>query len=117
MPHVVTGRCVGSKYTDCCTVCPVDSFYEVENPRTLVIDPDTCIDCGLCAPECPVHAIYPEDDVPEPYREWIDKNRQLVAQGTNITAKKNPLPSAKTLEQVQEHEKNQGWNVTEPPGA
>ena len=65
MPHVVVGRCVDCRYTDCCTVCPVDCFYEVENPAMLVIDPDTCIDCELCVPECPINAVYPESEVPE----------------------------------------------------
>ena len=54
MTHVVTGRCVDCRYTDCCTVCPVECFYEVKDLAMLVIDPDTCIDCELCVPECPI---------------------------------------------------------------
>ena len=57
MAHVVTERCVDCKYTDCCVVCPSDGFFEIENPAMLVIDPNACIDCGLCAAECPVGAI------------------------------------------------------------
>lgn len=117
MPHVVTGRCVDCRYTDCCSVCPVDCFYEIDNPKMLVIDPDTCIDCQLCVPECPVHAIYSEDDVPEPYREWIQKNAELYKTGTQISEKKEPLPGAKTLKEIQDEEKAKGWDVSEPPGA
>lgn len=117
MAHIVTGRCVDCRYTDCCVVCPVDCFYEIENPRMLVIDPDTCIDCQLCVPECPVHAIYEEEEVPEPYKEWIEKNRELFSTGTQISVKKDALPGAKTLEQVQQWEREQGWNVSEPRNA
>src|SRR5574337_1023138 len=81
MPHVVTGRCVDCKYTDCCAVCPVDCFYEIDDPRMLVIDPDTCIDCQLCVPECPIHAIYEAEEVPAPYQEWIAKNVELFKTG------------------------------------
>lgn len=116
MTHVVTERCVKCRYTDCSTVCPVECFWEIEDPAMLVIDPDTCIDCGLCIPECPVHAIYTEDEVPEPYKEWTEKNRELFSKGTNITEKKDPLPGALTLEQVQEREKERGWDIPEPGG-
>ncbi len=117
MPHIVTGRCVECRYTDCCTVCPVDCFYEIENPKMLVIDPDTCIDCQLCVPECPVHAIYEEAEVPEPYQEWVAKNVELWEGGTQIGEKHDPLPEAKTLEQVQEQEQAKGWDVSEPGNA
>ncbi|MEP0846193.1 MAG: ferredoxin family protein [Phycisphaerae bacterium] len=117
MPHIVTGRCVDCKYTDCCAVCPVDCFYEIENPNMLVIDPDTCIDCQLCVPECPIHAIYEEEEVPEPYKEWIAKNRELFPTGTVISQKKDALPGAKPLEQIQAEEKAKGWNVSEPRNA
>lgn len=114
MPHVVTGRCVDCKYTDCCTVCPVDCFYEIENPKMLVIDPDTCIDCQLCVPECPVHAIYEEEELPEPYREWTQKNKDLFPGGTVINVRKPALPGAKPLDVIQAEEKSKGWNVPEP---
>ncbi len=65
MTFVVTEACIKCKYTDCVEVCPVDCFHE--GPNFLVIDPDECIDCTLCEPECPVNAIYPEDSVPA---EW-----------------------------------------------
>lgn len=117
MAHVVTGRCVDCKYTDCCAVCPVDCFYEIEEPKMLVIDPDTCIDCQLCVPECPVHAIYEEEEVPEVYQEWIAKNAELFPTGVQISEKKDALPGAKTLEEVQEDEKQKGWDVDEPRSA
>jgi ferredoxin len=94
----------------------VECFWEVANPAMLVIDPDTCIDCGLCIPECPVHAIYTEDEVPEPYKEWIKKNKELFKGGTSITEKKGALPGALTLEEMQQKEKAQGWDISEPGG-
>ena len=117
MTYVVVARCVDCRYTDCCAVCPVDCFYEIGDPAMLVIDPDTCIDCVLCIPECPVHAIYPEEEVPEQYQEWTAKNAELYGQGTNITSKTDALPGALTLEQAQQKEKDQGWDIGEPSGA
>jgi ferredoxin len=117
MAHIVTARCVDCRYTDCCAVCPVDCFWSIDDPKMLVIDPDTCIDCGLCIPECPVHAIYPQEELPEAYAEWTEKNAQLFAAGENITTKEDPLPGALTLEQVQEREKAQGLDVGEPSAA
>tara|TARA_Y100001937_G_C7075544_1_gene310429 strand:+ start:879 stop:1154 length:276 start_codon:yes stop_codon:yes gene_type:complete len=72
MPHVVTSACVNHKYQDCVSVCPVDAFREANT--YLIIDPDECIDCGACIPECPVGAIYYEDDVPDDEFDWIQKN-------------------------------------------
>lgn len=72
MTHVVTSACVKCKYQDCVAVCPVECFKEAE--EYLVIDPDDCIDCGACIPECPVGAIYTEDHVPTDEQEWIEKN-------------------------------------------
>jgi ferredoxin len=94
MAYVVTEACVKCKYTDCVSVCPVDCFYEGEN--MLVIDPDVCIDCSLCEPECPVNAIYSERDVPEEQRYMIDLNATLTKEwrSRNITEKKDPLPDA-----------------------
>ena len=74
MTFVVTENCIKCKYTDCVEVCPVDCFHE--GPNFLVIDPEECIDCTLCEPECPAEAIYPEDDLPERERiRWHDENR------------------------------------------
>ena len=74
MTHVVTSACVKCKYQDCVAVCPVDCFREAG--EYLVIDPDDCIDCNACVPECPVDAIYPEEEVPESEIEWIEKNER-----------------------------------------
>ena len=117
MPHVVTGRCVDCKYTDCCAVCPVDCFYQIEEPKMLVIDPDTCIDCQLCVPECPVHAIYEDEEVPEAYQEWVAKNEELFEAGEQVSEKVDPMPGAKTLEQIQADEKAKGLDVSEPRNA
>ena len=117
MAHVVTERCVDCRYTDCCAVCPVDCFYEIESPAMLVIDPDTCIDCALCIPECPVQAIWPEDELPDVYSEWLDRNGELFGDGTMIKTKKDALPSALTLSQVQSRERERGFQVKEPSGA
>ncbi len=75
MPFVVTNNCIRCKYTDCVEVCPVDCFHE--GPNMLVIDPDECIDCTLCEPECPVDAIMAEEDVPENMQQFIELNATL----------------------------------------
>lgn len=72
LPHVVTSSCVNHKFQDCVAVCPVDAFREAHT--YLVIDPEECIDCGACATECPVEAIYLDDNVPLNEIEWIDRN-------------------------------------------
>src|SRR5690606_41829451 len=72
---VVTENCIKCKYTDCVEVCPVDCFHE--GPNCLVIDPDECIDCTLCEPECPINAIYPEDDVPAAPEDFNAPNAGL----------------------------------------
>lgn len=90
MTYVVTESCIRCKYTDCVEVCPVDCFRE--GPNFLVIDPEECIDCNLCVPECPVNAIYPEDEVPEDQKQFIDLNAELSAQWPAITVMK-PAPA------------------------
>lgn len=86
MTFVVTESCVKCKYTDCVEVCPVDCFYE--GPNFLVIHPDECIDCALCVPECPVDAIYADDDLPEKYNEYVDLNAELAEKWPNISEMK-----------------------------
>ncbi|WP_374503328.1 ferredoxin FdxA [Zoogloea sp.] len=76
MTYVVTESCIKCKHTDCVDVCPVDAFRE--GPNFLVIDPQECIDCTLCVPECPVDAIYAEDDVPDDQRHFIGLNEELA---------------------------------------
>ena len=89
MTYVVTESCIKCKYTDCVEVCPVDCFYEGEN--MLVINPDECIDCGVCDPECPVEAIKPEA---ENNIEWQEINREFSYKWPNLAIKKKPLPEA-----------------------
>lgn len=92
MTYVVTENCINCKYTDCVEVCPVDCFHE--GPNFLVIDPEECIDCTLCVPECPINAIYAEDDVPEAMKEYIALNAELARGWPVITEKKDCLPDA-----------------------
>ena len=94
MTHVVTEACIRCKYTDCVDVCPVDAFRE--GPNFLAIDPDECIDCSVCVPECPVGAIYPEEDVPDDQQHMIDLNVELARLPTwkIISRRKPALPDA-----------------------
>ena len=80
MTYVVTEACIKCKYMDCVEVCPVDCFYEGEN--MLVINPDECIDCGVCEPECPPNAILP--DTEKGLEKWLELNRSLSATWPNI---------------------------------
>src|SRR5262245_21734646 len=89
MAYVVTEPCVGCKYTDCVAVCPCNCFYEGE--QMLFIHPDECIDCDACRVECPVDAIFPEDEVPLEWREYIAVNREMSAIRPPITGRKEPL--------------------------
>jgi len=98
MAYVVTEPCIKCKFTDCVAVCPVDCFYEGEN--MLVINPDECIDCGACEPECPVNAIYEEDDVPSEYKEYVKLNERLAGGWPNITKQKSPLSTSEEFRNV-----------------
>ena len=90
MTYVVTENCIKCKYTDCVEVCPVDCFYEGEN--FLVINPDECIDCGVCEPECPAEAIFPDSE--SAAAKWLEVNREYAAKWPNITRKIPALPDA-----------------------
>ena len=92
MPFVVLENCIKCKYTDCVEVCPVDCFHE--GPNMLVINPDECIDCTLCEPECPAEAIVPEDEVPEDQLDFIQLNAELCQNWPVITEQKPPLEDA-----------------------
>ena len=92
MTYVVTEACIRCKYGDCVEVCPVDCFRE--GPNFLVIEPDECIDCNLCVPECPVDAIFPDDEVPEDQREFIALNAKLSQTWPLITTFKPPPEDA-----------------------
>lgn len=98
MTFVVTESCIKCKYTDCVEVCPVDCFYE--GPNFLVINPEECIDCALCEPECPVNAIVSEDDLTDTQKEFLELNAQLASTWPNITVKKDGLEDAKSWETV-----------------
>ena len=89
MTYVVTDSCVKCKYTDCVEVCPVECFYEGE--LMLAINPDECIDCGVCVSECPVNAISPESD---DLLIWIERARENSASWPKITQSKSPLKDA-----------------------
>lgn len=92
MTFVVTESCIKCKYGDCVEVCPVDCFRE--GPNFLVIDPDECIDCNLCVPECPVDAIYEEDDVPDDQKHFTQLNAELAKVWPEITVKCDPPEDA-----------------------
>ena len=88
MTFIVTEECIKCKLTDCVEVCPVDCFHE--GPNMLVIDPDECIDCTLCEPECPVEAILSEDDVPENMQQFVELNAELSRVWPVINEMKDP---------------------------
>lgn len=92
MPFVITENCIKCKYTDCVEVCPVDCFHE--GPNFLVINPDECIDCTLCEPECPAKAIFSEDDVPEEQKIFIALNAELAKIWPVIHSAQAPLADA-----------------------
>jgi ferredoxin len=93
MTHIVTENCIKCKHTDCVAVCPVDCFYE--GPNFLVINPDECIDCGVCIPECPIDAIVTDNEknVPD-LQYWADINAELSRKWPSITKRKDALPDA-----------------------
>ena len=99
MTYVVTESCIKCKYTDCVEVCPVDCFYE--GPEFLVIHPDECIDCGLCEPECPIEAIFADDELPKDQIEFIEINAKLADVYENITEAAEPLPDADSFKDVE----------------
>lgn len=93
MTHVVVENCIKCKHTDCVKVCPVDCFYE--GPNFLAINPDECIDCGVCIPECPVDAIKTDTDKTYPdLAYWLKLNKELSSEWKVITKQKSPLPDA-----------------------
>ena len=109
MTYVVTEACIRCKYMDCVEVCPVDCFYEGDN--MLVINPDECIDCGVCEPECPIDAILP--DTESSAERWLELNREYSNIWPNITRKKEPPPDAD--EHKGEEDKYNKYFSAEPP--
>lgn len=100
MTHVVTESCIKCRYTDCVDVCPVDCFRE--GPNFLSIDPDECIDCAVCIPECPVNAIFAEEDVPEDQKQFIELNVELSKGWPSITRMKPHFPDSDDWKDVKE---------------
>ncbi|MCK5284679.1 MAG: ferredoxin family protein [Alphaproteobacteria bacterium] len=98
MAFVVVDACIKCKYTDCVEVCPVDCFYEGEN--MLVINPDECIDCGVCEPECPINAILPDTDPGAD--KWLEFNKKYSEKWPNITAQKAPMPGAEEMKDIED---------------
>ena len=103
MAFVVTESCIRCRLGDCVEVCPVDCFYE--GPNMLVINPDECIDCALCESECPINAIYSEDELPEDQREFIELNRELSGKWKNIVKKCEPIADADKWSKVKNKRK------------
>ena len=102
MTYVVTEACVKCRYTDCVEVCPVDCFHA--GPNFLVINPDECIDCGVCVPECPVDAIYAEDDLPESQKHFLQINTDLSKEWPIIDKWEDPPEDADAWAKVQDKE-------------
>lgn len=100
MTYVVTESCIKCKYTDCVEVCPVDCFHE--GPNFLVIDPEECIDCSLCEPECPINAILAEDDVPDDQQKFLQLNEELSQTWPVITEIKPAPEDAAKWEDVKD---------------
>ena len=90
MTYVVTENCILCKYTDCAVVCPVDCFHE--GPNFLVIDPDECIDCDVCVPECPAEAIFPEADLPPGQEKFLEINAELAKTWPSSPQRKSLFP-------------------------
>lgn len=86
MTYIVAEPCIDCKYTDCAAVCPVEAFHEL--PDKLLINPDTCIDCDACLPECPVEAIFSDMSIPEEYMNWLEINKD--AENYPIISTKQP---------------------------
>jgi ferredoxin len=100
MTFVVLESCIKCKHTDCVEVCPVDCFHE--GPNMLVIDPEECIDCTLCEPECPVEAIVSEDDIPEGQAQLLKLNAELAKVWPVITEAKPAAADAADWKDVKD---------------
>ena len=109
MPYIIAEPCINVKDKACVEVCPVDCIYEGET--MLYIHPDECIDCGACEPVCPTKAIFPEDDLPEEWKEYTALNAELSTKWPNINKQKGPLPTA---EENKEKKGKRGMLLMEP---
>jgi len=112
MSYLVIDNCIKCKHTDCVEVCPVDCFYEGEN--FLAINPEECIDCGVCEPECPSDAIVADNTLsPAEKEKWEDINRKYSEIWPNITEKKDPLPDWEDWDHIPNKYEN---HFSEKPG-
>ena len=101
MTYIVKDECIKCKLTDCVEVCPVDCFYEGEN--MLVINPDECIDCGVCEPECPIDAIKADsDESVQEMQKWLLLNKKFSALWPNISKKKEPMKDHKKFREIKD---------------
>lgn len=119
MAYVVTEPCIKCKYTNCAAVCPVDAFRE--GPNFLTIDPLECIDCDACVPECPVDAIYPDDEVPEKWEDYIELNEELAEKWHDriINETSDPLPDADEWANVENKRQQliESWELSRNNGS
>ena len=99
MPYVIAEPCINVKDKACVEVCPVDCIYEGKD--MLYIHPDECIDCGACEPVCPTKAIFPEDDLPDKWKEYTALNADLATKWPNISKQKEPLPDAEKYKEAE----------------
>lgn len=100
MAYVVTEGCIRCRYTDCVEVCPTDCFRQ--GPNFLVIDPNECIDCAVCVPECPADAIVSAEDIADDQRSFIESNASLSTQWPAIIGRQAPLPDADDWKDVRD---------------
>lgn len=98
MTFVVTSNCKGCRFTDCVAVCPVECFHG--DGEMLYIDPEECIDCGACVPECPVEAIYDEAQLPDDQQEWLKINTEKCASLPVVAEQGDPLPGAEARKEA-----------------
>jgi len=98
MTFIVTDACIECKYTDCVDVCPVDCFHE--GPNFLIINPNVCIDCALCKPECPVDAIYEDSDIPPNMEHFVIINKELSLTWPIISKSKDQLYQANDYKNI-----------------
>ncbi|MBW5486572.1 ferredoxin FdxA [Streptomyces bambusae] len=104
MTYVVAEPCIRCRTTDCVTVCPVDCFYAGEN--MLVINPEECIDCGACEPECPVTAIFEESELPKKWSAYIQLNVEYASKWPGITEQTDPPSDWEEWKDVEEKKKH-----------
>ena len=98
MAYIVSDQCINCKYTDCVEACPVDCFHE--GPNMVVINPEECIDCNLCVSECPINAIYSEEDLPETQQHMKAINAKYADIWPLIDQKKEPMPDAEKWQTI-----------------